>query len=448
MTTALRRGLGLPGMGGFPTPAFIGDDLYRKAGQIPTLDCRFAQDLSLAARRFTTEGVRLPDLNLTFSRADAKTVQLVDGSMGEIAAGTPTFSFSRGISQGLDLWPSNSNIALFSEEFDNAAWGFFSRNGTVTPNTVLSPRGTLTADTMTADGAASSHSIAISLTATAVPYAWSCFLKANTCSFVQMRFSAALGAPYANFDIANGIVGTVANGTAGATTAYVEPWGDGWYRCVMITTPLAATGGVQLLTAASLTDGAPAAPAVSTAYHPWGAQLEQASIASPYIGPTLGSAVGRTQDNCSTTDLSWLDQSGGLFYAEYTWNAPLITINRYPFSCDDGSTSNRINVFNSPNGTNHQVARAGIQFSANSVVTLARGGRLAHAYQVGHFSTAGFNGVQSVPSASALDAAITALATLWVGRWSAGEWLNGTIARLAYFPPGPALRNIPRIITP
>ena len=72
------------------------------------------------------------------------------GTVAGIAYRTYTSPDSRVFTSLLNNSGVNKNLLLYSEQFDNAVYVF--ANGTVTPNTVIAPDGTTTADTLTQTG--------------------------------------------------------------------------------------------------------------------------------------------------------------------------------------------------------------------------------------------------------------------------------------------------------
>lgn len=225
--------------------------------------------------------------------------------------------YSLGSCPNILLEPQRTNIALRSEEFDNASW--VKNQSSVTQNTTISPDGTSNADTLTANGVSSNYRINqnISLT-TLTTYTFSIYAKKNTNDFIQwFGNSTILGSNFwANFDLNTGVVSTI--GTS--TTATITSVGNGWYRCTMTGTTIATgsslTCSIQLVTSASAARGQ--TNSLTTSVFLWGAQVEVGNYASSYI-PTTATTVTRnvdviTRNNVFTNNL--ITAAGGTWFIE------------------------------------------------------------------------------------------------------------------------------------
>ena len=186
-----------------------------------------------------------------------------------------------------------TNLVLQSQTFDNASWT--KDASSITANTIAAPDGTLTAETLTADGTSASHGIRQTGTATltnGIVYSTSIYAKKGTNNFIQIVGSTS---PYvtfnvfANFDLNNGVVGTVGS----SVTATIQDAGNGWYRCTMIAAAAATSSTnsfiVQIVSSASAARGE--SNSLATSVFLWGAQLETSDFGpTPYI-PTTTAAV-------------------------------------------------------------------------------------------------------------------------------------------------------------
>jgi hypothetical protein len=172
-------------------------------------------------------------------------------------------NLTTGESLGLLVEEQRTNLLLRSEEFDNASWNSSAGARTVTANNTTAPDGASTADKVTADGTNAAHFVSQSVTLTAQPYALSVFAKKDTEEVFTIRAFTALGGALARFNLTTGIVSSFTS-TGASITAYP----NGWYRCTMVFTPLAATGGLGLYVGTDL-------PNTGTgSLFLWGAQLE------------------------------------------------------------------------------------------------------------------------------------------------------------------------------
>jgi len=177
------------------------------------------------------------------------------------------------------------NIFQYSEQFNNAAW--LVAEASITPNSTTAPNGTLTADTFIGNGVSGlPHRITpgtvqgisvISGTA----YTVSCYVKKNTNDFFQIYFQAGQFSAnaFANFDVNNGVLGTVGS----AATATITNVGGGWYRCSVTSTANSTNlSGVSfsLITSTTATRNEP--NALNTSVFLWGAQFVEGTGALPY----------------------------------------------------------------------------------------------------------------------------------------------------------------------
>jgi hypothetical protein len=214
------------------------------------------------------------------------------------------------------LEPQRTNLVTFSEDFSDVAW--LKPNSAITPNTITAPNGTLTADTLSADGTFNAHLLAQTGSATSgVTYTHSVYAKKGTNNFIQIAGTGGIytaGNVFANFDLNNGVLGTIGAGS----TATITSVGNGWYRCTMTATATATNSGSFLLLClpSSATSGRAEPNSLTTNVFIWGAQLEVGAYATSYI-PTTTAAVTRVADSASKTGVSSLiGQTEGTIFAE------------------------------------------------------------------------------------------------------------------------------------
>jgi len=168
-------------------------------------------------------------------------------------------------------------------------------------------------------------------------YTFSVFAKKDEQDWFQLMYGAAFDAQsYANFDLANGVVGNV--GTS--TDANIVDYGNGWYRCSITCTATATISSTyEILTTNNTNSGRYPSYQSTTNTNVcflWGAQVEQQPYATSYI-PTSGSTVTRNQDVCTNGgSLATINSTEGVLYAEIAALA------------DDG-TSRRITLLESLN---------------------------------------------------------------------------------------------------
>ena len=178
-------------------------------------------------------------------------------------------------SLGLLIEQQSTNLLTYSEQFDNAAW---TKNAaTITDNTVIAPDGTVTGDLFIPNSTASDHYIensATGLTAAAT-YTSSVYAKASGYSVLQIFWGGAQlsgGALRVNFDLINGVIGSIDVGITATITAV----GNGWYRFTAAVV-ISGTGLTVFLSPQSSTTAIRNASYTGNGFDGiflWGAQLE------------------------------------------------------------------------------------------------------------------------------------------------------------------------------
>jgi hypothetical protein len=182
-----------------------------------------------------------------------------------------------------------------SEELDHSDWA--KAAASVTANQAVGPDGVASLDEIIEDGTNASHLVQQGATLTAdVDCAWSGFFRANTRAWVllQMQESGAGGNNVRGwFNLDTGAVGnTDANGTGAFTRAYVEDYGGGLYRCVLVgsvgNSATSILANARLATGDSISlyqgDGS------SSIYGGYMQMEDDAPVASSYIKTTAAAA--------------------------------------------------------------------------------------------------------------------------------------------------------------
>ena len=266
------------------------------------------------------------------------------------------------------LEPQRTNLALYSEQFDNAAWT--KANCTVTSNQTESPSNYVDADLVTTTSTSHALFAAAAVTASTA-YTFSFYVKRGTMTDLAYR---------------------VFNLTAGTdivtpTSYYSQTTASGWSRITLsFTTPLGCTSArVYPISNSGVT---------GTAYL-WGAQLELGSYATSYI-PTLAAVVTRGADVCSKTGISSLiGQTEGTMFVECSALADDATNRRITIS--DGTANNRIYISykNYTNQLRIEVISAGSSVfdSTYTIADITQTAKIAVAYKLNDFAFY-VNGVQ------------------------------------------------------
>jgi hypothetical protein len=240
---------------------------------------------------------------------------------------------------GFLIEEQRTNLLTYSAEFDNAAWG--KSNCTITANSVTSPAGTTTGDTLTttvAGGAMNQTTQAFSAGSTVTI---TVFAKKNTSNFLRMELGNLVNCW---FNLNTGA--TASNGAGSGNVLFsaksIQAINNGWYRCTLtVTTSVLTTLNVLLF--ATDTDGN--SSLINSSIYLWGAQAEVGAFATSYIATTTAAAT-RLADSASITGTNfsqWYNQTEGTFALTYDLaaqktGAPATAV----FAACDGSTTSEI----------------------------------------------------------------------------------------------------------
>ena len=210
----------------------------------------------------------------------------------------PRLDYSGGAScPALLLEPQRTNTTSNSEYF---AGGYLA-NTTLTSNTTTSPDGKQNASTIVSSTSSLQPKL-LRFIGTAAgaseDQTFSLFVKKYNHRYIQL-INEGDADSYANFDIEDGVVGNYGSGT----TASIEDYGNGWYRCTIVldsSHTIAANNRIYLVH--SLTQGYANASNVASGdgVYIWGAMQENnSSYPTSYI-PTYGASVTRSSENVPT----------------------------------------------------------------------------------------------------------------------------------------------------
>ncbi len=208
------------------------------------------------------------------------------------------------------LESQSTNLITYSEDFSDASW--LKDDVIISSDLTISPSGKSNSSIVVVNTAASRHNFKVAKagvnTATL-----SIFAKAKELSYIQIA-SANNVNQFANFDLSNGTIGSVGSSFSDAK---IENYGNGWYRCSVVSNnqysqaifslvTSSTSPWLEVWTSANNTDG----------LYFWGAQLEQLSHATSYI-PTSGTIATRLADSVTGAGSSDLiNSTEGVLYAE------------------------------------------------------------------------------------------------------------------------------------
>ena len=305
-----------------------------------------------------------------FTRSTSGTRINKDGLIEVVTNNKPRIDFLNDSNGALLLEPQRTNLLTYSSSFDLWSQSAVS----ITVNNNISPSGIQDADLITANGANTQHYIQKGVSQSAKTY--SVFAKMGTQRYIQILTSGA-AAPVANFDLQDGF----ANMVGSNSTASIEDFGNGWWRCILQTNDSLA-GDFYINYASSLTMGRFGATTSSGTLYLWGAQAEVGNYQTSYI-PTQGATATRVAESCSQTPpVGIIGQTEGTLFVETSkW---VESNNGRFFSISDGTTSNHIVIIQNTTFSNYAVyiVLGGLtQASYTSTVTIADNSKIAVGYK-------------------------------------------------------------------
>ena len=185
---------------------------------------------------------------------------------------------------GILIENASTNLIVYSEQVDNAAWTKVS-GATVTANTTVAPNGTTTADTITISQTKQIMTSIVS--AAAGTYCFSAFVKSTGASSAYLQLNMDYGGPVIAAAVDINFTNKTLSVRFGSPADYsITDYGDGWLRVAVSLTGTNPSTMVGYIVSPVITD--------STVYL-WGSQIESGSTATSYI-PTVASQVTRAAD--------------------------------------------------------------------------------------------------------------------------------------------------------
>jgi hypothetical protein len=226
-------------------------------------------------------------------------------SVGPVS-GLPRLDYLNSSCPRLLLEGQRSNLALFSEQFDNAAW--VEVGATIGANTIISPDGTVSADSLIENTSAGLH------------IAYQGFVSSSGSTYTVSFYVSPVGRTncYLRADTSAGTIRQrftlTGDGITYSPNTTITKVQNGFYRCSYTFTE---TTGASRLIAIEAADGSNINYTGNgqTALYLWGAQLEVGAYATSYI-PTLSTSVTRVAEGCLKTGVSSLigQTEGTLFF--------------------------------------------------------------------------------------------------------------------------------------
>ena len=254
--------------------------------------------------------------DLDVVRATTATYVGSDGLIKTALANEVRFDYSNSSCPSILVEPQRTNLALYSEQFDNAAWTTNGLNVTVSSNSTTAPDGTNSADsilTTTTNGLHYVQQRTGSATA-GTTYTMSVYVKKLGYDYCRIETSNTATA-YAIFRFSTKEL-TIGGGQVVANSGKVTEMSDGWFRIQMSILPAASVTWRWWVECLNDIGSQSFVGEVTKGLYVWGFQFEVGSYATSYI-PTVASTVTRNADAISKTGISSLINSEeGCFFVE------------------------------------------------------------------------------------------------------------------------------------
>ena len=254
-----------------------------------------------------------------------------------------------------------TNLALQSQTFNS--W-IVIQNASVPVTSVVCPDGVArTTNTLHEDAtAAALHLLAatINVTDTLVFSVWA---KAANRNWLALGLRD--GSRYACFNLSLGVIGTIqAN-----TTAAIEDWGNGWYRCIIRADHTSGTGAAIYVGEAdndTTLDGLN-----QDSLYLFGAQVETGIYPTSYI-PTTTGTVTKVADvlqfNSNNMSANKGTISCDILYPSYTDDTARLLLD-----CSDGTNTNRVSLYQTADHLGVDFKSAGDNTNASGSTDLVAG---------------------------------------------------------------------------
>lgn len=254
-----------------------------------------------------------------------------------------------GESKGLLIEEARTNLATYSEDFDQWTAPVAPTAAVVTDDTIVSPDGNITGAKVDFT-ASDNHPVFINATislANGADMTNSLFVKyggGNLTSYKLQTFSQGTsnldGYAVITFN-SSGVITSVTTETNVTSVGY-EDVGNGWYRVHAVQNN--TTGGTQTTMRLSIGRGASDTGFI----YVWGGQVEAGSFPTSYI-PTSGSTVTRVRDDVDVTGANfsqWFNPTEGTILTDfdYNYNESGTGYPRIWSITEDGNIQNRMGV--------------------------------------------------------------------------------------------------------
>jgi hypothetical protein len=320
-------------------------------------------------------------------------------------------------------------LLLRTADFTAVSWTKSGLAATpVIADAVTSPDGTLTADKIVESSTTAQHYLYQSRTTTAVSHTISLYAKAAERSFIYVQCDDPSVAQY--FNISTGVLGNA----FGSQTSTITAVGNGWYRCTMTFTGVAATPAVYVMISSANGTNSYAGDGTSGVYL-WGAQLEAGSFATSYI-PVGATTAGATRNpdvaSVGTNQFPYSATEGTLvFSGSIIGSLGAATVDFVQLSNGvSNSVAIDIGVFSL--GSIFQVLNSTTQASLSlGSMSVGSAVKIAGAYKADDFAGVLSNGTVQTDVSGTVPTGIT---TMGIGYRLGGVYMNGHVRQITYIP--------------
>ena len=271
------------------------------------------------------------DPRITFARASTATYTDSTGTIQTAATNAPRWDYDpvTHALRGVLIEEQRTNSTFPSVPVLSVQWQVSASIGI--SGAFAAPDGTSTASlfsaTSTVSEARAMANVAGALAPSGTPTTVSVFLKKSpNNAYIQVNSSGTVVVPVAYYDLTNGtaVVGADLLGSITGKSVSITPYPNGWYRCTFTFTLPAGSSGAALyigpcVTVSATGDNRAYPGVVGQGVYAWGAQVEQGSFPTSYIG-TTSAAVTRAQDSCAIPPANmspWFASPGGSWFAEF-----------------------------------------------------------------------------------------------------------------------------------
>jgi len=249
-------------------------------------------------------------------RATTATRVNSSGLISSVGVNIPRIDYTNGSCPSILVEPQRTNLALRSEEFDNATWTTNGLNVTVSPNATTAPDGSNSADAIFTTNSVGVHYIQQRTgTATAgTTYTMSVYVKKLGYDYCQILTSNT-GTGIGVFRFSTKTL-TIDGPQVVANSGKVTEMADGWFRIQISILPLSSAGWRWWIQCLNDSAQESFTGDVTKGLYVWGFQFETGANATSYI-PTTSASVTRNADVISKTGISSLiGQTDGTIFVD------------------------------------------------------------------------------------------------------------------------------------